>query len=170
MELEYIILLYILGLALLFSEIFVPGGIIGTIGALCLIASIYFVFEEYGFWWGLGSLVLTALAGIVLIKVALRRLTLRRIETTAEGYSSSPKDLPDLMGLEGTTLTMLRPAGKAEISGKRIDVLTRGEIIEQDRRVRVIKVEGNRVFVREAAERETEGVSPKEGSGNGETA
>ena len=34
--------------------------------------------------------------------------------------------LPDLQGLEGVSLTSLRPAGTVRINGKRMDVVTTG--------------------------------------------
>ena len=37
--------------------------------------------------------------------------------------------------------------GFADIGGKRVDVVTRGENIEQGAKVRVVEVEGNRVVV-----------------------
>jgi len=42
---------------------------------------------------------------------------------------------------------VLRPAGFAELKGQRIDVVTRGEVIEANVKVRVVDVEGNRVIV-----------------------
>ena len=41
----------------------------------------------------------------------------------------------------------LRPAGFAEIGGRRVDVVTRGENIESGAAVKVLEVEGNRVVV-----------------------
>jgi len=35
------------------------------------------------------------------------------------------------------------------IDGHRVDVVTQGEFIERDREVEVIKVEGNRILVKE---------------------
>jgi membrane-bound serine protease (ClpP class) len=41
----------------------------------------------------------------------------------------------------------LRPAGIARIDGRRVDVVSRGEMIESGSPVRVLSVEGNRVVV-----------------------
>lgn len=54
-----------------------------------------------------------------------------------------------LVGQEGTALTGLRPAGKAKINGRLIDVVSDGPFIPQDRRIEVVAVSGNRVVVRE---------------------
>ena len=47
------------------------------------------------------------------------------------------------------TITPLRPAGKALIEGKRVDVISEGGFIERGAQVQVIQVEGLRVVVRE---------------------
>jgi membrane-bound serine protease (ClpP class) len=56
----------------------------------------------------------------------------------------------DLAGKEGLASTVLRPSGIAEIAGRRVDVVAEGRFIEAGERIRVIKVEGNRVVVEPA--------------------
>ena len=56
---------------------------------------------------------------------------------------------PELLERTGTALTTLRPAGTALIEGKRVDVVTEGQLIERGAAVRVVAVEGLRVVVRE---------------------
>ncbi|MNV99452.1 hypothetical protein D3C71_1948180 [compost metagenome] len=68
--------------------------------------------------------------------------------TTEKGYSSVT-ERKELLGLEGTSLTPLRPAGTAVIGTERIDVVTEGGFIKADTLVKVIKVEGTRVVVAE---------------------
>jgi membrane-bound serine protease (ClpP class) len=47
----------------------------------------------------------------------------------------------------GTAASYLRPAGIASIDGQRVDVLTEGEFIAAGTAIRVVRVEGARVFV-----------------------
>jgi membrane-bound serine protease (ClpP class) len=51
-------------------------------------------------------------------------------------------------GKEGEAATDLRPAGTVVVDGKRLDVVTAGELIARGSKVKVVKVEGNRVVVR----------------------
>jgi membrane-bound serine protease (ClpP class) len=44
---------------------------------------------------------------------------------------------------------MCRPSGTAQFDGERYDVVSEGLTILQDRPVKVVRVEGNRVIVRE---------------------
>ena len=53
-----------------------------------------------------------------------RWFTLHHQITTEEGYVASP-DFSSLRGCHGMSLTDLRPSGKAEIAGKKIDVSVR---------------------------------------------
>ncbi|MCU0724108.1 MAG: NfeD family protein [Planctomycetes bacterium] len=63
------------------------------------------------------------------------------------GAVSAPSGL---VGKEGTARSILRPAGIAEIEGRRVDVVAEGRFIESGERVRVVKEEGNRVVVEPA--------------------
>jgi membrane-bound serine protease (ClpP class) len=51
------------------------------------------------------------------------------------------------VGQQGESLSDLRPTGIALIGGKRVDVVTRGELLERGSRVQVLMIEGNRVVV-----------------------
>jgi membrane-bound serine protease (ClpP class) len=55
----------------------------------------------------------------------------------------------DLVGLEGVALTDLRPSGLARIGDERVDVVTLGDFIPHGTSIRVVRVAGNRVTVRE---------------------
>lgn len=59
------------------------------------------------------------------------------------------------VGCEGRVVTMLRPSGTAELNGRRVSVVSNGNMIPVDARIRVIHVEGTRIVVEEiqAAER-----------------
>ena len=71
-------------------------------------------------------------------------------QEVSKGYSSfSPEKYVDLIGKEGTTLTVLRPVGMVRIDGQKYSAVTGGEYIEKDKSVKVVKVEGSRVVVRQ---------------------
>ena len=44
-------------------------------------------------------------------------------------------------------LTVLRPAGTAVFGERRLDVVSSGDLIPKDARVRVVRVEGGRIVV-----------------------
>ena len=74
-----------------------------------------------------------------------RRLILRREPLAGR---PSPQEAAELSGREGVSLTVLRPAGIAEIDGRRFRRGDRRGVHGAGPPVRVIRVEGNRVVVR----------------------
>ncbi|MDD3924884.1 MAG: NfeD family protein, partial [Erysipelotrichaceae bacterium] len=76
---------------------------------------------------------------------------LKEKTSTSSGFISNDEQT-DLVGLIGTTITELRPAGIAMINDKRIDVVSHGDYIERKKKVRVINVKGNRIIVKEIKE------------------
>jgi membrane-bound serine protease (ClpP class) len=59
----------------------------------------------------------------------------------------SPVEAPSLVGIVGTTVTPLRPAGIATLGGRRVDVVSLGDFIEAGEPVEVVRDEGSRVVV-----------------------
>jgi membrane-bound ClpP family serine protease len=151
-----VLLLFLAGLALLFCELFVPGGILGTVGIISVGTSIWLAFKSYPAeiaLWVLAGELLGLGAGIVIGLRILphtpiaRRLTLTREFDAKEGFTSASSELESYVGKEGVAITTLRPAGIALIEGKRLDVVTDGEFIERNARVKVSEVEGSRIVV-----------------------
>lgn len=151
---EWILITLILGVILVCAELFIPGGILGTIGGLFLLASFFLVFNKYdtatGFYYLIGVVVLTGLCVYLTSKIVPRTSIGRSLflKESESGYSSFQEDLSFLKGREGMAVTLLRPAGVAKIEGRRTDVVTEGDLISKGSRVRVTEVEGNRVVVR----------------------
>lgn len=147
--------LLVCGLFLIGAEIFVPGGVLGVAGAAALIGAAVIGFMTFPLLLGWLSLFLIlALAGAAVFvwmkyfpKSPIgRALSLNRELKTGEG--TEPKWS---VGMNGKTLSTLRPSGKAEIDGRRADVIAgNGTWIEQNASIEVIKVEGNRIYVKES--------------------
>jgi membrane-bound serine protease (ClpP class) len=79
---------------------------------------------------------LAARAGLV----SASTLAGARVEAPA-GFDLEP-------GTVGTARTPLRPAGKAEFSGRVVEATTRGEFLEAGRKVEVVRLHENRLVVR----------------------
>jgi membrane-bound serine protease (ClpP class) len=150
------LILFVLGIGLILMEFFVPGGIAGAIGFLAIIAS-FFIASDNVVHMGISLLIaMTAsvLLSILMIRVFGKRMKLfKRIiltdsTSTEKGYVSNKNRL-ELIGVEGITLTPLRPSGTILIEDERIDVVSEGAFIPKDRKVRILKTEGSRIVVRE---------------------
>lgn len=57
-------------------------------------------------------------------------------------HGSAPESDIRWLGRQGRASSVLRPAGIAEINGKRVDVVSDGELIEPGTRIEVIQVDG----------------------------
>lgn len=150
--------LFALGIVLLIVEIFVPGfGIWALAGIVSLMSGAILAAYDSGeaaVSLAVGFVLAAVLAGTFIYIFRRRgiwnKFILRDELKTELGYISQPaKD--HLVGRTGTTLTPLRPAGTAVIAGERYDVVTEGEFIGHKVPVVVVKVEGVRIVVREAA-------------------
>jgi membrane-bound serine protease (ClpP class) len=143
-----IIVLFVVGLLAVFAEILLPGMIIGICGALCVAGSIYFAYQAGEKVLG-NILLVTSVLSIPLFVILWYRMTSRTfaIMASEEGFSA-PGGFEDLMGKEGVTVTPLRPSGIAQINGRRVDVLSKGEMVPPRTRIRVIEVRGNKVVVK----------------------
>lgn len=144
------------GLALVVFEMFIPGfGAPGTIGLVLLIFGVVQTAQNVTQVLILTGAILAILA--IALMVVLRSASKGRLSKTLvlsntfkkeDGYSSV-EDLKDFLGKSGTALTVLRPAGMADVDGVKLDVVTEAEFLPKGTKVKVIKVEGRRVVVRE---------------------
>jgi membrane-bound serine protease (ClpP class) len=146
MELWLILVLYMAGLALIVAETFMPGLVIGLIGTGLIATSVIFGFRHH---WALGAgqILLAVIVGPAAFIAGIKRMTLK---STLEGGTSFANDYSVLAGKAGEALTDLRPGGLASLDGKKVDVVTNGELVSRGTPIKVIKVEGNRVIVRAA--------------------
>jgi membrane-bound serine protease (ClpP class) len=160
------IILFVFGVVMLLVEVFViPGfGIVGTVGIISIVASLYLslvgrFMPATDLVSGAKVLAIAFISSFVIVLVALRflpkftpfqRLVLNTTENTNEGFRSAPGEYASLLGKEGMALTMLRPAGTAIIEGEKVSVVTEGDFIEQNSRIRITKVEGYRIVVERA--------------------
>jgi membrane-bound ClpP family serine protease len=150
------LLLFVAGLLLIFLEFFLPGAISGTLGVAALIFSL-FLAGENGIQMGVSILIAifcSVLVFFIMIKIFNKKLVLFNKMVLSEsakkedGYVSNV-NRTDLLGKEGIALTILRPAGTVIINNERVDVVSEGGFIDQNAVVKVIKVEGARIVVRE---------------------
>lgn len=160
------ILMFVVGIILIAVEIFViPGfGLPGISGIILVFASIFlsllggdpFInFETISL--AIIQLTIALIAAIVLVFLlakflpktsAFSKLVLSEAEKAEQGFVSYPSEI-SLIGKTGKALTVLRPAGIAEIDGKKYDVIADNEYIEPGKVIKVIRVEGIKVVVSE---------------------
>ena len=139
-----VILLYLGGLVLVVAEAVMPGAVMGILGVTALIASIVYGFQISPVL-GAGQVLVAAVVAPLCIYVGIRKMML---QSSLKDSVSFARDYAEYVGREGETQTDLRPAGIVFVDGRKVDVVTAGELVEKGKRVRVVKVEGNRIVVR----------------------
>lgn len=152
------IIFFLAGIILLVIEMFVPSfGVLGILGIIGVVYGIAHAAFDTGN--ALQSLGLAALVAVVIIAIVVyafrkrgiwNRFILRDQLSTDQGYVPN-QSREHLVGQEGTALSLLRPAGVADIGGERVDVVSSGEYIEPGSKVRVVSVDGTRIVVKEIA-------------------
>ncbi|MGR3309747.1 MAG: NfeD family protein [Candidatus Brocadiales bacterium] len=144
-----IIALYAVGLSAIVVEMFIPGMIIGLCGTGCVVASVIWAYKLESHLLGHVLLIVSLVSFPALLCLWFKVVsTTFAIRTSEAGFKSAKGDLDKLLSAEGTTVTTLHPSGIANIGGKRVDVITTGEMISKDTRIKVVEVKGNRVVVK----------------------
>ena len=148
------ILLLAQALGLIVAEVFFPSfGVLAVLATAAVVGALVMAFRESsqtGFTFLLVTAVLVPAVIVSAFKVFPKSPFGRRMVAGGLSFESTAaldqRDLA-LKGMDGTIEADCRPAGMARIDGRRVDVVTRGEWIEQGQRVRVVEVQGNRVVV-----------------------
>lgn len=151
------LILGILGIALLITEMFLPGfGVSGICGVLCLIAVsvIQFLTNK-----PLPATLVTVVLGVILIVMVVlfmrsmkngllfRSPIVLKDKIEADAVKITTESYDDLIGKSGTALTPLRPSGIALIDGKRYSVETQATFVEKDSAITVLSVDGTKITV-----------------------
>ena len=158
------ILIILAGVALLIIEIIIiPGfGFAGIGGILLILWGLYElllpdtpigpeieIMAMWGFIIGIvGSIFGLFLLFKLMIKTSFwQRLTSPGVGGVEAGYSASG-GWENLVGQEGTAQSDLRPSGWITVKDQRLFVVTEGDFIEKECKVKIHSVDGNRVVVR----------------------
>lgn len=155
--------LLVIGIILVVLEFFVPGGILGIIGASAIVVSLFLA--GYDLSHMAISILVALILGIVTFIILYRsvdrekglfkKIILQDRTTTDEGYISATTRF-DLIGQIGRSVTPLRPAGTIIVNNERIDAVSEGNYINNDVEVEIIHVEGMRVVVQEVKDKNKE--------------
>lgn len=150
MLLALIITLIVLGLILILLELFVtPGFVTGLLGAVAWTYALYKIYNNYGTQSGhftLAGLILLLLACII---IAVKSGFWNKV-SLHENIDGKVNEMPNVaIGDTGTTLSALRPSGKVVVNGQSIEASSMGEMIESGAYVEIIKIENNKITVKQ---------------------
>ena len=146
--------LQLLGIIIILAEFILPsGGILSLTAAAVFGYSLFYVFKnvspDLGFLFLGFDIILIPVLVLIGIKILARSpLALKKSLSKKEGVTSQDTELQALVGKTGTVINDLRPAGKAFIDNKRLDVVSEGDYIDKDATIVVTSVDGNRIVVK----------------------
>jgi membrane-bound serine protease (ClpP class) len=152
--------LVVISFVLLIAELFIPSG--GVLFALSIVGIAVGVTLTYFYSPMAGTL---TLVGVVIALPTVGGAMLHYWQKSPMGrrfFLTSPtedatvaalptnKELEELRGRFGKTLSTLRPGGVADFDGRRVDVITEGLMVDPGQWVRCVDVRAGKVVVRPA--------------------
>jgi membrane-bound ClpP family serine protease len=152
--LEWFAVLLLVGLGIIFiivELIFIPGNtIVGVLGLISGAAGIYLGYDYFGNTIGSIILSISVLITAVSVYYSLNSNVLDKfaLHNTIESKVNEDEKLCHLKeGDTGIALSNLRPVGNAEFGNQLFVVNTQGGFIDNGQQIRIIKVEGRKIFV-----------------------
>lgn len=165
-------LIFVVGVVLLAVEIFaIPGfGVTGIAGIVCILTSLIMAMIQHGpglpvyqvegsqIYSAVKTMSFTLVASFALMCVLAKYLPqtslFRKVMLTeAIGGGEATETVqqqPDLVGLSGVAQTPLRPSGIGTFGDRRLNIVARGEFIDQGARIVITETHGNRIVVESA--------------------
>lgn len=147
-----LVFLIVLGLLLLFLELFVVPGVtfVGIAGAIFLAVAIYHIFSLYGTAVGLISVAVLSLLSVYVIVRSIRTRFWRRF-SLKEAIDSKVNVVEAgeiMVGMQGEAISALRPMGTARFHNKLYEVLTEEGLIDSGQAVVVVSFNDQKIIVK----------------------
>ncbi|MGF1447830.1 MAG: NfeD family protein [Opitutales bacterium] len=153
--LSLIIILVIAGMVLIGLEIFLPGAVLGILGAIAFMAAAYFAYQEYGLLGGglTAAVGLFGAVGVLVVEFTLLPKTKlgRRLFLSAKVEGNARDEVlakADVVGREGQSLTTLAPSGRVLVDGQEFEAFSEDGLLTKGTPVEVISRDNFRLVVR----------------------
>ena len=153
----FAVFLYFACAVLIIAEVFVPsGGLISACAFACLLGGILLFFKHSNSVGFIGIIVAIVMIPLVLV-VAYKMfpqtrfgksVTLTPPERQQGDAIADTSKLKNLLGATGIVITPLRPVGMCDFSGQRVECVAEGGYVDNDKKVKVIRVQSTQLTVR----------------------
>ncbi len=154
LKMTNIIMALLFGFLLIALESLVPGGVLGLLGFICLLASSYFAHLEYGGWIiPLAVLLLGGFGGVMLIFFQFRWLSSSKMGKNMFVHATSGKikrkdGLMELIGKTAIAQTDHHPEGLIKFKNITYDSFCSSGYIPKGSKVEITKVDAFRLIVK----------------------
>ena len=155
-----VLIMLLVGVGLLVFEMYIPGFGAPGISGVVLLALGFVVLRPT---LSQGLILFAILAAILCIALSIclfsasrGRLSKSKLvlnDVAVPSDASRKNDLNRFVGMAGVAHTALRPAGIGEFDGTKLNVVSDGEFIGIQKPIRVERVDGNRIVVREVKDK-----------------
>ncbi len=147
-----IILLILCGIAFIIIElIFVPGvTVLGILGLVALIGGVAMSFTSFGRQTGYLILAGTLVFSILALVYSLRAGTWQKfaLKSSIDSRVNENEKSELRVGMEGKSISDLRPMGTAEFLDKLYEVQTNGNYLEAGNTVEIANLSDNKIIVK----------------------
>lgn len=147
-------ILWAVGLLMIYCEFYLPGGVMGTLGALVVLGSIVVFAMQYPSpLWIILYIVVTIVSVVLLFRYALWHIRHAKpgssiySESDQEGYVASTYDT-SAIGKVGIVETDLKPGGHILIDGKKLGAISLSGYITKGSEIIVIDGQGESLTVK----------------------
>jgi len=148
-----IFILILVALVLVVFEVVLPGGVLGVIAALCVIAATILTHIDYGMW-----VAVAVFFGSGLLILALMMIEFKLLKNTSLGNAfflkdsvtghTGPTTEVSLIGKEGVALTRLNPSGRVTIEGKTYEASSQDGYIDAKQAISVVAQNNFKLTIR----------------------
>lgn len=151
MTLALISFVLLLGIVLIFLEIFVIPGttIFGIMGTAAVIVSIFFAYKLLGTNYGHLSIIGGFLVFMIFFFAGRKLMGESQMSLKSELKGKVNEFVANVkVGDEGVTFSDVKPNGKAFFGDEKLEVYSNGMYIDRDVAVKIIKIEQNKIIVK----------------------
>lgn len=143
--------LILLGTFLLIAEIiFVPGTtVVGILGFIFSGYGVYLGYDYYGIATGTIILIATLIVNVIALVVAFKGKSWERfsLKKSITGKHNDGIKFDVKVGDKGTTISSLKPVGKAMFDDHEIEVRSNGGFVTENVEIEVLRIESSKIFV-----------------------
>ncbi len=148
-----IFILILVALVLVAFEVVLPGGVLGVIAALCVIAATILTHIDYGIWVAVAVFVGSGLLILALIVIEFKLLKNTSLgnafflKDSVTGHTGPTTEV-SLIGKEGVALTRLNPSGRVTIEGKTYEASSQDGYIDAKQAITVVAQNNFKLTIR----------------------
>ncbi|MBR5994270.1 MAG: serine protease [Lachnospiraceae bacterium] len=150
------IVVLIIGIVLIGVEFYLPGfGLPGISGIICTAAGIFLAGRNASERVIVGVIAIVVIAVMLVVSIILfsskKVKSPIKLETDLQGKNLfiDEKDMEYLIGKKGIALTDLRPSGKGEFDGVKLDIYSSNYYIKKDSELIITAIKNNKILVEE---------------------